>query len=62
MNFEQKVSYYFSTKEIGKEKIDLAYSDLIDWLSGVETVIGQFFDFFIFKNRRLDVVLGQNNY
>lgn len=24
MNFEQKVSYYFSTKEIGKEKIDLA--------------------------------------
>jgi len=54
--------FYLAISELNKEKRDAAYSDLIDWLSETEDVIGQFFDFYIFKNRRLDVFMGQNTY
>jgi hypothetical protein len=49
-------AFYLAVSERDKEKTDAAYNDLIDWLSKAEEVIGQFFDFYLFKARKLDVV------
>lgn len=52
-------AFYLAVSELDKEKTDAAYNDLIDWLSKTEEIIGQFFDFYIFKVRKLDVVMRQ---
>ena len=49
-------AFYLALSELDKEKTDAAYHDLIDWLSKTEEVIGQFFDFYIFKPRKLDIL------
>lgn len=55
-NCKKLAAFYLALSELDKEKTDAAYHDLIDWLSKTEEVIGQFFDFYIFKARKLDIL------
>ena len=49
-------AFYLAVSELDNEKTEAAYNDLLHWLSEVEAVIGQFFDLYLFKRRKLDVV------
>jgi len=55
-------AFYLAVSELDKERIDKTYGELMNWLWESEEVIGQFLDIYLLKNRRLDIVMGHNNY